>query len=290
MNISALIVAYNSDIELLKNNISNLLEQVSSVVICNNGENDLQVLSSEKVVVFDFEDNLGIAKAQSIGMKFSFDNGADFVVQLDDDSIIKKNFITDLIYRFNKLKSNGIPVGLIAPKHFDKIDGDVDEKRLPQGLYLQEFKVTEVHAVISSCSIIPRTTYESVGGMDDDLFIDYVDWEYCWRVQHNGLKVFRVEDLLLPHRVGAGVVSIAGNLDARIPSPIRHYYHSRNTIVLSFRNYSPKAIMLKEILKLPVKVLCYPFIFSDGFIRTKYILRGIWDGLCQRKGKLRLRD
>lgn len=287
MNIIALIVAYNSDIELLKKNISNLLKQVSTVIICNNGENNLQAISSENVIVFDFEDNLGIAKAQSIGMKFSFDNGADFVVQLDDDSVIKENFITDLVCRFNKLKNNGIPVGLIAPKHFDKVDGDVDEKRLPKGVSLQEFEVTEVHAVISSCSIIPRTTYESVGEMDDDLFIDYVDWEYCWRVQQNGLKVFRVDDLLLPHRVGAGVVSVAGNLDARVPSPIRHYYHSRNTIILALRSYSPKSIMLKEISKLPVKILCYPFIFSDGIIRTKYILKGIWDGLCQRKGKIK---
>lgn len=287
MKVSALIVAYNSDMELLKKNIFNLLEQVDNVIICNNGEERLQALSSEKVSVIDFDENVGIAKAQSVGMKLSFDNGTDFVVQLDDDSVIQKNFITDLVTRFNKLKNNGIPVGLIAPKHFDKIDGNVDEKRLPKGRYLQEFAVTEVHAVISSCSIIPRSTYELIGGMDDDLFIDYVDWEYCWRLQSNGLKVFRVEDVLLPHRVGAGVISIAGNIDARKPSPMRHYYHSRNTINLLLRHYSPKNIMLKEVLKLPLKLFCYPFIFSDGLIRNKYIIKGIWDGVLQRQGKLK---
>lgn len=34
---------------------------------------------------------------------------------------------------------------------------------------------------IASGTLISRAVYQAVGGMRDELFIDYVDWEYCLR-------------------------------------------------------------------------------------------------------------
>ena len=285
MNIYIVLVAYNTDVDFLCENLIN--NSKYEFVICNNGDSKLCFLASENVTVFDFNQNLGIAAAQSKGMKYAFDSGADYVVQVDDDSIIDSKLIDGLVARYKILRENNINVGLVAPKHFDKIDKQVDEKRLPKGHYFRDFNVTSVHATISSCSIISKDVYKVVGGMEDDLFIDYVDWEYCWRIKDYGFDVFRVEDLLLAHRVGNGKKKIIGSIDARIPSPIRHYYHTRNTILLFFRSYSPKRVMIKELFKIPVKVVIYPFVFSNGLERLKFLSKGILDGILGRKGMMK---
>lgn len=290
MKKTVIIVAYNTKIDFIKNNIDKLVINGFFVIICNNGDVELKKLENINVKVFDFNGNKGIAEAQSIGMKYAFSTGSDYIIQADDDSELDPNLINGLIQRYEKLRNNNINVGLIAPKHFDKVDKIVDEKRLPKGKYLPDYNVMDVHAVISSCSVISKDVYDIVGGMDDSLFIDYVDWEYCWRLKSAGYKVFRAEDLLLPHRVGNGTKKIIGNMNARIPSLVRHYYHSRNTIVLFKRSYSPRSIIIKELIKLPLKIIVYPFIFKNGFERSKYILSGVFSGIKGKSGSINNED
>ncbi len=68
--------------------------------------------------------------------------------------------------------------------------------------------------------------------MEDSLFIDAVDSEYCWRIRHNGFLVIKNNDALLAHKLGDGKKKILGFLYVGVPSPIRHYYQVRNTLLL----------------------------------------------------------
>nr|MBO8918834.1 hypothetical protein [Proteus mirabilis] len=54
--------------------------------------------------------------------------------------------------------------------------------------------------------------------MDNGLFIDSVDWEYCWRLKSLGFVTIRVNNILLGHQVGNGKKKIIGKFDARVPS------------------------------------------------------------------------
>ena len=69
--IYTILVAYNPDIEHLKKSITLLLQQTDKVIICNNSETNIN-LGSENIVTFNFNENLGIAKAQNIGMEWAF--------------------------------------------------------------------------------------------------------------------------------------------------------------------------------------------------------------------------
>ena len=118
------------------------------------------------------------------------------------------------------------------------------------------------------------------------MFIDSVDWEYCWRLKKQGWLTVRDNDVLLGHRVGNGKKKILGKLDARIPSPIRHYYHIRNLFLLFPRGYVPLYWKLSNLSKLVIKLVLYPFIFDDGKIRLKYMLKGVKDGILRKYGRI----
>ncbi len=284
-NVYSVLVCYEPEDGQVENTVNLLLNQVSNVVICNNSFYDIQ-FESTKVKVFNFNANLGIAAAQTIGMKWAFENGAEYILQMDQDSILETGTVERLLERFHFLRKNEINVGVIGPRHFDKVTNEVDESRLPNGTQLLGVNCESVHATISSACIIPKDVVDIAGYMEDRLFIDLVDWEYCWRIKKYGYITVRDNDVLLGHRVGDGTEKIIGKIDARRPSPIRHYYHTRNTIHMLSRSYVPLSFKIKNIPKLLLKFLIYPFVFSDGVIRFKYLYKGMVDGLFGRYGKI----
>ncbi|MCV5754707.1 glycosyltransferase, partial [Escherichia coli] len=77
--------------------------------------------SSGDVKIFNFNDNLGIAEAQSIGMKWAFENGADFILQMDQDSIPDPKMVEQLLTCYKKLLKQNVNVGLVGSQDFDKV-------------------------------------------------------------------------------------------------------------------------------------------------------------------------
>lgn len=285
-NVYAILVAYNPDSSELQLAVDNLLSQTDFVVVCNNSDYDVTLHSADRIRVFNFRENLGIAEAQSIGMKWAFENGADFILQMDQDSLLQEHTVTKLMDRYFELTKVGYTIGVIGPRHYDKITKEVDEGRLIKGNNIPGHNCHIIHATISSASLIPLSAYEAAGSMDDGLFIDSVDWEYCWRLKKLGFITVRDNDVLLGHRVGEGKQKLIGSIDARIPSPIRHYYHTRNLFLLFPRAYVPIYWKLSNLFKLFIKLFVYPFAFKDGKVRFKYIVCGIKDGLLGRYGRI----
>jgi rhamnosyltransferase len=283
--IHSILVAYNPEGNELSLAIERLKKQTDIVIVCNNSDYDIK-FEDDNVKVFNFNDNLGIAKAQSIGMKWAFENGADFILQMDQDSILEDKTVERLVQSYDDLTSKGYNIGVVGPQIYDKITNEVDKARIIKGEIIEDTSYTILKQTLSSASLIPKIAYDTVGGMEDGLFIDAVDFEYCWRLKTKGFLTIRDNDILLGHRVGDGKKQIVGKIDARIPSPIRHYYHIRNLFLLLFRGYVPLYWKLSNLVKLSIKLVIYPFIFEDGKIRFMYMVRGIKDGMLRKYGRI----
>ncbi|EOY9126686.1 glycosyltransferase family 2 protein [Proteus mirabilis] len=291
MKITGILVAYNPIESELISSVGRLSKQCDFVIICNNSDNGYTISesifpSSSNYKIINFGKNVGIAKAQSVAMKWAFDNDADFIIQMDQDSILEPETIPSLLEKYKLMTSLGYNVGVIGPRHYDKLTKEVDTARLIKGKEIKGTNCEIVHATISSASIISKEAYAVAGPMDNGLFIDSVDWEYCWRLKSLGFVTIRVNNILLGHQVGNGKKKIIGKFDARVPSPIRHYYHTRNLFLLSKRNYVPLYWKVSNYIKLVLKLFLYPFIFKDGKIRFKYICKGISHGIQGKYGHI----
>jgi rhamnosyltransferase len=285
VKVYGVIVAYNFDPDELKAAVLSLKKQVSKVILCNNTTSYLSSDEFPDVKIYNFGNNLGIAYAQSVAMEWAFSNGADFVLQLDQDSILENSTVRKLTDSFNDLSSLGYRIGALGPLHFDKVRGKVDYNRLPKGIKIPGTSCEIVKHTLSSACLIPKQAFEKTGNIDKDLFIDLVDWEYCWRLRKNGFEVVRDNSVLLPHQVGNGYQDIINGVNVRKPAPIRHYYHSRNVILMLHRSYVPFSFKIRELSKLLIKIFLYRFIFKDGLVRWSFLARGIIDGLRGKKGK-----
>lgn len=281
----AIVVAYNPDINKLNSLLLALKSQVSRIVVCNNSVNEL-VFNDESVLVFNFHDNLGVAKAQSIGMKWAFENGAEFVLQMDQDSVPDESMVRQLLETYQMLKKKGYNVGLVGPQDYDIITNEIRIARLNKGKQIENSRIFLVDSILSSGSLISKKAYEIVGGMSDELFIDLVDHEFCWRLRKSGFIVAKDLKAKLAHRLGNGGKKILGFLYVGVPSPIRHYYAFRNTIFLLSKNYAPLYWKLSSIVKLIFKIIVYPIMLEDGKSRLNYMLLGLNHGIKGRMGRI----
>jgi len=282
------LVAYNAITQDLNHAIKEWLKETSFIVICNNSKEDL-IYHDLRIKVLNFEENLGIAKAQSLGMAWAFANNADFILQVDQDSLPDPGMVKLLLESFLKLKIMGYNIGLIGPRAYDKF------KKKPQGnksnlAFFHKGKIVAdlegidfVDSMISSGSLIPKKAFQKNGAMLDELFIDHVDLEYCWRLKANGFLIARNNKAMLAHRIGDGRLSFLGIFNVAVSAPIRQYYWVRNFLYLFNRNYVPMYWKLINFHKIIFRILFYPFFLNNGFERLKFMLLGLKDGF---RGKM----
>ena len=289
--IYTVLVAYNSTKQNLSLSVKELLKQTSLVVICNNSKDDL-IYHHPRIKVLNFGDNLGIARAQTLGMTWAYEDGADFVLQMDQDSLPDPDMVKLLHESYLALLSANYNVGLIGPRDYDRYTKKLhstssNPASCQKGKLVPEFEeIVFVDSALSSGSLIPKKSFQAIGGMLDELFIDVVDFEYCWRLKANGFLIVRNNKVKIAHRIGEGRKSFLRIFDIKVPAPIRHYYWYRNALYLFSRSYVPTYWKVRSVFKMVYKMFFYPLILDNGMERFKYMLLGIKDGFRKKMHRI----
>lgn len=121
--IDVVYVTYNAEIELLEKSIESIVSQVRKVYIVDNtpGKNlQLNKFHSEKVEIIYLGDNFGIGYAQNIGIKKALENGAEYIMLSDQDTVYPHNYISNMLKVFEK----DYKIVAVAPRF-----KDVNKKR-----------------------------------------------------------------------------------------------------------------------------------------------------------------
>jgi rhamnosyltransferase len=79
-----------------------------------------------------------------------------------------------------------------------------------------------------------------VGFYDDDLFIDFVDMDYCLRMKKKNFKILKAMRVVLHHELGSKQTrNILGlKISFRDHTPWRYYYMMRNRLLLYRRFFA----------------------------------------------------
>jgi rhamnosyltransferase len=144
----------------------------------------------------------------------------------------------------------------------------------------------DVDFLISSGSCINLRWWSSIGPMDDALFIDFVDLEWCVRARQKGFRVLGVPWVRMSHELGGEPVRVLGR-SYPMHGPLRHYYQFRNVIALMKRSSMPMTWKTTELVKLPVRVVIYCFFPTQRKEHLAMVWRGVCDGLRGRLGAYR---
>ena len=117
--------------------------------------------------------------------------------------------------------------------------------------------------------------------MEEALFIDAVDFEWCFRVTAQGFRLYGVCDAEMGHSLGDRVQSFWLFRTRRISvrSPLRHYYVVRNRLLLLRRPYVAWRWAWQNVLWLISLVTFFSLFLPPRLQYARMMGQGIWHGI-----------
>ena len=289
----AVTVTFAPDLDLLAAQLDRLVPQVEAVVIVDNGSHAAlktweKARQEANVEVLPLGKNYGIAAAQNVGIQWARDYGAEFVLLMDQDSIPASDMVEKLI---STLAEQPSPAAA-GPRYLDERQNNPQSPFVRiRGLTLGrcscagEDSVVPVDFLISSGCLIPMSVLDEVGGMREEMFIDYVDTEWVWRARHYGFQSYGVCSAHMQHSLGDHPINFAGK-NITLRSALRHYYLFRNAVLLYKEPWVPLNWKLADGRHLFLKYGVY-LLFATPRLKHFYMMNlGILHGLLGRTGKL----
>ncbi|KFI47467.1 glycosyltransferase family 2 protein [Bifidobacterium boum] len=286
--ISAGIVTYNPDLVRLRENIESVKNQVEKIFIVDNASKniqDIRSLSSEfHITLYDFSENRGIAAALNKLVELSRDEGYGWMLLLDQDSVSTKGMVEKLSRHID------MNVGIVSPNILDRNKEyktkDYENKEVTR------IKTAARKSVITSGSLTNLHAWDKVGGFDENMFIDYVDYDFNERLLLNDYKILKVNAAELIHECGSAkrtwlwTPRKESNGQWRLErfysfghSPKRCYYKARNRIYYSRKYWFDVWNKFEGIYQILPQVLLTILFEDRKSEKLAAFCRGIRDGI-----------
>jgi hypothetical protein len=256
---------HNDTIECLES-VKKLNYSNHEILIIDNGSTDgsggILKGTFPEITLIETGRNLGFAGGSNAGIRRALAEGAEFIVLLNNDTVVDQEFAGRLIEASKRDKGAGIFCSKMY--FFDKPDviwyaGGSFNPWLGWGRHRGggirdegQFDREEETARPCGCSLmVTREFCERVGLLDEDFFCYCEDVDWGMRAKRAGFKVLYVPDSKVWHKVSKSVEG-AGNA-------ISIYYNVRNTLrcleknkplPLPFRHMRYAAVLLTNFLAL----------------------------------------
>lgn len=219
MNLSIILINYNNyqdTIECIDSLLKNRIHISEIIVVENGSTNDSYSILKNKyseIYIIKLNENIGFSGGNNIGIKEAIKQNKEFVILLNNDTIIENNAIEILIKEFKKNENYSLASGRIFyyPDK-NKIWFDGGHLNYWRGLavhnnYNKNFN--EVDLInhnnevdfISGCYMAIRLSdINKLGLLEEKYFLYLEDIDYCAKAIKKGLKLLYVPQSVIYHK------------------------------------------------------------------------------------------
>jgi len=287
----AVVPTFAPDVDVI-DRLRSLSEQVDSVIVVDDGSPKRASVVLDLIEQSGFElirstTNAGIAAALNAGTRLALERGADFVLTVDQDSLLPAGYVGDCLHAFSLARPE-TKVGVVCS---DRING---QPSIPGSYTVEGLGV--VREAIQSGFLIRRECLEQCGLFDARLFIDDVDTEFCLRIARYGWLTVVGPGTDISHSLGEqallrpfGFQRYEGDTPARYQyhRPFRRYFITRNNIDLYLRYLRSSPRWVLSSVRREVNPTFTTI--ASGPYRARHLLAavaGLVHGLARRRGPL----
>jgi GT2 family glycosyltransferase len=270
--VSVIIISYNR-IDKLRETLGELQKQYYQdfevIVVDNNSHDGSPQLIEEQfteVKLIKLPHNIGIA-ARNRGIEIS---RGEFIVLMDDDAVLKKDWIENAVRHFHQEPSLGILASKVLNYNSGEIWGWV------YGVDVNTFadKQFEVFDFVACAAAIKKSALEKAGLFSEELFIYWDEDDLSIRIIDSGYTIWYCPDLVAYHRIPSSQNSMRSKRSA--------YYRTRNAIWYYWEYYPVWVAAIVSFCSIPYHLssaLRYRCLWSslkgvlDAFIGMPEILK-----------------
>lgn len=260
-----------------------------TIIVNNSPKISLEELKSTQVTIINNSDNIGLSKALNIGIQEAKKRGAMLIALFDQDTLINNLYNQIMLSNINNLADKNIAL-------YSSLCFNHSSKNYLPLYYVYKFYIKRLKAnkailltypdfVITSGSYIPISAIEDIGLMDENLFINYIDIEWCFRARSKGYKIVNFFNCQIEHFIGDYSIKVFG-YSFPIHSPLRLYYTFRNSIYCYSLRHIPLVWKFYDFFKNILRFLFYMLFVKNRLNYFKKIIKGSYHGLQKKMCKL----
>ena len=275
INICAGIVTYNPNIEIFKNVIDHVSNQVQEVLVFDNNSKNIDAIriicNRYTCTVISECANRGIAYALNRLCEYAINKGYSWILTLDHDTIISDSMINSYISIIDVAN-----YGIICPR-VNYVGVKIKEK------YDINSRCIEVPACMTSGSLMNLEAWAKTSHFDELMFIDSVDNDICYKLRMAGYKIIRDNNTFMEHNLGYPVKKkflFLSYSDFQY-SPLRLYYIVRNRIYLTMKYWRMEGV---KFVFASIKIVTSTIIMNlSNKERRVMVIKGLMDAFRFQK-------
>ncbi|NVO02404.1 MAG: glycosyltransferase family 2 protein [Bacteroidetes bacterium] len=203
-----------------------------------------EILKEDIGITFiENSENFGFAKGNNIGIAEALKEGFGYVMLLNNDTVVEKNFLDELISFFEKNKEYSVASPQIRyyskPEIIWNCGGLISNYGSRKYFYddknYSELPETDFLTIsfITGCALIAKAeVFQNYGALTEAFFFGEEDFEFSMRMKKLNVKVACVLNSLIYHKVSSSI-SAASNV---LIGKIYIYYLNRFINLKSFMN------------------------------------------------------
>jgi len=262
------------------------------VLIVDNGSTDgsperLQEASPETALLC-LPENLGFAGGMNRGIEAAMENGAAFVLLMNNDATLASDAVSRLVAEVTDTVAMAVPTiryadprneawyagGALSPWTGTAHHWHVPRTEAPH----------EVSFATGCCMLIRAEILARVGLLNERYFLYFEDLEFCHRLRAQGHRILYVPEALAWHAVGASTGS------QRHKAPALDYYDVRNGFFYMTEQLRGlqllSALAYFWVARLPRKVVRILLNSPRKAESLRAVLQGLWHAFRRQGGAM----
>lgn len=199
--------------------------------------------TGDNVMVKHYPENIGVSGGLSLAFEWVIKEQYDFLWTFDQDSIVTKDCLSNLLLAYERLHNPDYLIGIIGPTAIDLRNNQIVEgakfvrDRFTGCKPPAQTQPYECDSPITSGSLIAIAAAQAISPPRAELFIDGVDLDYGLRLVQKGFHNLIVPNAIMYHNFGNPIKAKFFNKEFILQqySALRHYYICRNHTYLCTR-------------------------------------------------------
>lgn len=282
-NVCGVVITYNGS-DKIAQTLEKLKQNVNRIIVVDNNsqDNTLMIIHSLKldnIYVLENKTNIGVAAALNMGAKYAKKLGFPWILTMDQDSILEENVIEEMSKVYAAF-SNDVKEKIACLAPIPILNGEIDISK--------NFDYYYKDYVITSGNLVDLNYLDIIGGYEEKLFIDSIDFDFSLKLRELNLLIIQCTKAIMHHELGELVeMKLFGVVyKIHIHSSLRKYYMSRNHIYILKRfSKSNLKFCIKKTLSYILFIAQVILFESNKKTNLKAIFRGLQDGIKERYGK-----
>lgn len=246
------------------------------IVVDNKSTNEslkkLYTYESANVKIVESNKNGGFAFGNNIGIDIAKEENAEYVLLLNNDTLVTENFLEELLKCFSFEENVGIATGRIMYNSEQKkvwyAGGRIDWTNLRaihRGINGKLYNVQGMESVgfaSGCCMMISKECLKKIGGLPEEYFMYYEDLDYCLKAIEAGYKIIYNPESVIYHCVS----SSGGGEES--PFVIEWTNRSRRKFYHKYKRYIRKLHRPFVCVKCEIRAILKMFMHHKNFVRA----------------------